>query len=374
MDTDIRSRTALPSVRRYFAHLDATAGWLQRSIFHGRGGSCAHFSHVAGWSKPYPETTGYLIPTLLHLHSLFPARCLHQDALATGRWLLSIQGREGSWAGGLHPPRGNGRPSIFNTGQILKGMIALYNFTEDQEWLDAATRGAAWLARGVGNNGLWEGGDYRAQDTPSYYTHVVWPMLEVWSCAGDDKVRDAAVSVLDRIVDRRLPNGVIQGWGFAEDEPAFTHTIAYTLRGILESARLLNAWDRYSHAAVPALEVLIRRSELAGGRLPGAFDANWQRDGNYVCLTGNAQVAICVLLMESRSPDLRLVSAAARMVDYVCSTQRLRSPVAGVRGAVAGSAPVWGPYMRLRYPNWAAKYLCDALLRLIERVEREAVA
>jgi hypothetical protein len=30
-------------------------------------------------------------------------------------------------------------------------------------------------------------------------------------------------------------------------------------------------------------------------------------------------------------------------------------------GALAGSAPLWGDYMRFRYPNWAPKFFLDAM-------------
>ena len=33
----------------------------------------------------------------------------------------------------------------------------------------------------------------------------------------------------------------------------------------------------------------------------------------------------------------------------------------GIKGGVAGSYPFYGKYMRFRYPNWAVKYLCDAI-------------
>jgi hypothetical protein len=32
------------------------------------------------------------------------------------------------------------------------------------------------------------------------------------------------------------------------------------------------------------------------------------------------------------------------------------------RGGLPGSKPFWGSYMPLRYPNWAAKFLTDAIL------------
>ena len=33
-----------------------------------------------------------------------------------------------------------------------------------------------------------------------------------------------------------------------------------------------------------------------------------------------------------------------------------------VRGAIPGSAPIWGAYSRFEFPNWAAKFFADALM------------
>jgi hypothetical protein len=79
-----------------------------------------------------------------------------------------------------------------------------------------------------------------------------------------------------------------------------------------------------------------------------------------------------LLLWEERAPDPRMVGAAARLVDRVCRSQRLRHPLRGLRGAVAGSSPPWGRYMTLRWPNWAAKFHADALQKLAARLERGA--
>jgi hypothetical protein len=356
----------VPSDARYARHLHAAAEWLLRSE-RSQGGSAAHYTPGLGWSRPYPETTGYIIPTLLRVSArLSDPR--HQLAAARfGNWLLSIQNPDGSWNGGVHPAR-NPRPSVFNTGQILKGMLALWRTDGDARWIDAAGRGAEWLVAGMGTDGLWRGGDYRSPTTPSYYSHVLWPLLEVACELGRHAARDAVAQGVATIAARRHPNGVIRGWSFEEGAPAFTHTIAYTIRGIQECARLLEDEALYG-SIVPALDVLVRRAELRAGALPGAFDDRWTARGGSVCLTGSVQIARCVLLHEARQADLRLVSAAARMVDDVCAHQSLRSPMSGVRGGVAGSSPFLGPYMRGRYPNWAAKYLCDAIMALQDRLE-----
>ena len=37
-----------------------------------------------------------------------------------------------------------------------------------------------------------------------------------------------------------------------------------------------------------------------------------------------------------------------------------------IRGAIAGSSPLWGSYQKFAFPNWATKFLLDSLL-LLER-------
>ena len=210
--------TQLRTLELYAKHSAATAGWLVRSIEHGAGGSCAHFSIALGWSRPYPETTGYLIPTLLALDAQHPELGLREHARNCGRWLLSIQNSNGSWNGGLHPTKGAGKASVFNTGQILKGMVALHRANAGDGFVEAAARGARWLAESAAENGLWRGGDYRATKTPSYYTHVLWPMLETWLETCDSKVRESAEKGVATVLERVRPNGAIENWGIGAEE------------------------------------------------------------------------------------------------------------------------------------------------------------
>lgn len=364
------STAPLPSVIRYRHHIDITGRWCLRSAERGRGGSCAHFSPLMGWSKPYPETTGYLIPTLIKLAHHSGDSAYRKCAVELGGWLLDIQHGDGSWHGGLHPAK-NAGGSVFNTGQILKGMAALYRESKDDHWLQAGSRGAEWLADSLGENGLWPAGDYQSTATPSYYSQVAWPMLEIWKLSGEPGLRAAAERHLDAVLNRTKENGVVAHWGFRDRGSAFTHTIAYTIRGFQEAARLIEDYERYGAPMEPALDVIYRKTGLTHGRLPGSFDENWNATGSYVCLTGNAQLAINLLLLEKQKPDLRLVDAAAKLVDFVGKVQCQNTPVPGMNGAVAGSWPLWGKYMFMRYPNWAAKYFCDALLLLSARLEAE---
>lgn len=354
-------------VRRCKRHLTATAGWLTESLRHSDGGSCAYFSPLGGWSRPYPETSGYLIPTLIAMERELPGFEGEREARRLGEWLLSLQQGDGWWFGGLHPPRGKAAPSVFNTAQVLRGLVALHDLDADTRWLEAAERACHWLSGGLGATGVWPHRDYRAVGTPSYYSYAAAPMLQVAARSGDAAARGAAERVLAAILARRRRNGAFDAWGFSKGDAAFTHTIAYTLQGLLEAASLLDDWNRYGQPVEQGLRTLARRATAAQGRLAGRLDGDWAPASRYVCLTGNAQIALALLDLERRSGDPGLVDAAVRLVDAICDAQRLRAPFAGIRGAVAGSVPLWGRYMMLRYPNWAAKYHCDALIELLGR-------
>jgi len=355
-------------IKSYYKRLVSAANWIGFSE-RPSGGSSAQYTPAIGWSKSYPETTGYLIPTLLNVAKKTGDRSHSARAYRFGEWLLAIQNSDGSWNGGQYPNRAP-KPSIFNTGQILKGLVSLSRDSGDKIWLDAAERGARWLVDGLGPDYLWKGGDYLSNTTPSYYIHVFWPILEVYSLRPSSKILIPTSKGVRALAERRLHNGVISGWSFENSKPAFTHTIAYTIRGFQECGRILD--DPYLFNCIDeALDILMRRSELRGGALPGSFDENWQVGGDFVCLTGNLQIAKCLLIREEKSPDLRLVNAAARMIDYVCKKQQLYSPVHGLRGGIPGSSPFCGPYMSMRYPNWAAKYFCDAIMALLDRVSKE---
>lgn len=361
--------TTLPAVEgalggpaTYGDHLREVGGWLLRSERPG-GGSAAYYSPLVGWARAYPETTGYLIPTLLALRARGGDAGFEALALRCGRWLRSIRNEEGSWNAGLHPPRFRPRPSVFNTGQVLKGMMALWRWTGEEEWLVYAREGADWVLEGLTPGGLWRSKDYRVRGTPSYYTEVLSAIIDVARETGNRTGVDRAWEALARIGSRIRENGAVEGWGFERGQKAFTHTIAYALHGMLESARLLED-PELAESVSPTVRRLLQEVEASEGQLPGAFDLDWRGDPTFICLTGNAQVALTFLRESSRTGDGRLLEGAVRLLEVVRTAQSLDHRRPGIRGAIPGSLPITGPYMRFRYPNWAAKYTADALLQL----------
>lgn len=353
----------------------AAAEWLRRSqAATGTGGSAGYYSPVRGWSAPYPETTGYIIPTLWSAADRLKEPAFAAAAEGMARWLLTIQDRAGWFPGGLWKAGGERKGSVFNTAQILFGLVEAARRTGDAAFWTAAARAAAWLVAGQNSEGRWVEGNYVAGYSPSYYAHVCWPMAVYWRESGNDALRACILRALDAVLSDRTPQGTFLRWGFRPGAAAYTHTIAYTLQGLIESARLLDAWQPYGLAGQESATLLASRYELSG-RLAGAYGVNWEPRNWYICLTGHCQLASTWLRLFELTQTPTYLNVALKALEEVCRHQRRNARRPNTDGAIAGSAPFFGRYMFLRYPNWAAKFFIDALqfaLMTTERLESSA--
>ncbi len=88
------------------------------------------------------------------------------------------------------------------------------------------------------------------------------------------------------------------------------------------------------------------------------------------CLTGNVQLAIVFMKLFRELGEYKYMSAAQRLIDLVKSTQSVHAGCPDVRGGIAGSFPVWGNYLGLIYPNWAAKFFTDSIMLKLELLEK----
>jgi lipopolysaccharide/colanic/teichoic acid biosynthesis glycosyltransferase len=60
--------------------------------------------------------------------------------------------------------------------------------------------------------------------------------------------------------------------------------------------------------------------------------------------------------------DQSSIGPAERLIAQVAATQNTKKRLAVDYGGVAGSYPIYGASAPLQYPNWAAKFMVDALL------------
>jgi len=274
-------------------------------------------------------------------------------------WLVSLQSPEGWFPGGVWRGQTSASPSVFNTGQILFGLVEAVQRTRDPRFATSLKKAVEWLAREQDADGRWRRHAYHTSFSPSYYAHVCWPLSRAARISGIELAERTAIQGLRAVLQDQLPNGAFSGWGFAPGKPAFTHTIAYTLQGCVESALLLGRWDEFGQPIEKPAMRLLRSLELSK-QLAGAFDEQWKPVRWYVCLTGNCQMASVWMRYYERTQDARWLNAADRALEFVCSRQPKRPWLSACRGGIAGSSPLFGRYLMGRYPNWAAKFYIDA--------------
>ena len=129
-------------------HLAAAVDWLCRAqdVRDGHpdaGGVSAGWSFEDGWLPGYPETTGYIIETMLAAAPLLQRPGLVGRAQRMIDWELSIQRADGAFPGHFGEP--GSRPVIFNTGQVMHGMLAGHLQLGRTECLESAVRAGHWL-------------------------------------------------------------------------------------------------------------------------------------------------------------------------------------------------------------------------------------
>ena len=339
----------------------AALAWLRRSVaVTGGNGSSHSYSPFFGWEKAYPETTGYLIETLFDYAGIKQDDSLRDLAFRCARWLTSIQLPGGAFPGLL---AGNTKPSVFNTAQILFGLARAVvespvEAAERRAFHDALRRAAEWLVSQLEPDYSWKKHAYLPGFTPSYYTRAVWGVLAANKILQNPDIEDAMRKAFRFYAQRLLPDGAVRDWGFRPGKPAFTHTIAYTLEGFLECAVLLGE-QQIIEKKILTGEKLLSIIDMKG-RLAGRYDEHWRGDYSFSCVTGNCQISVFYRRLWEITGEEKFRKAAGRFLMEIIDCQKLGRN-ADTFGALPGSAPFWGPYMRFRYPNWGAKFFLDAM-------------
>jgi hypothetical protein len=319
-----------------------------------------------GWTSSYPETTGYIVPTFLALARELGDNCFVDRAARCVEFLLRLQLSEGAFpAGEIH--ENTARPSVFNTAQVLCGLLAWHAATHDLRALVAAHRAADWLVSVQDTDGAWRKHVY-LDAAATYHAHASCWLAEFGRHSGTPTYREAAVRHLEWVLRHRDSQ---TGWfdlaGFTADEHAarraLTHTIAYTLWGVLRTSEILGRDDGVAAVRHAALAIA-RRLELSG-RLPAILDYRWRGQADYACLSGNAQMALVWMRLHRGDYGAVLLNAAFKALDHVKRAQPMFARDRHIRGGVAGSDPIWGQYLYNAFPNWATKFLVDALLEKI---------
>jgi hypothetical protein len=364
----VRSGLATPSHAMPDAEtrLAAAVAWVLRAqqATPDAGVSLGYFplKIEGGWYPSYPETTGYLITTLIAYARKYRRDYVRDAALAMAVWETEVQMPSGAVQGGALAPKDKQTPSAFNTGMVLDGWCTAYEVTGDQRFLGAGAAAARFLAADMDEAGYFRtnGAFVRQGETKTYNCLCAWSMLRLARLTGDQQLERAAVRTVEAALRRQRDNGWFANNCLELSSIPLTHTIAYTLQGVFEVG-LLAAREDFVSAAERGLSNVLHRSR-PDGFLAGRFDAQWNPAANFVCLTGSCQLALVAYRFAEVFGKRDLLASADRILSFVKATQRLDGEDPNMIGAIAGSYPLLGSYMSGGFPNWATKYFIDALL------------
>ncbi len=335
--------------------------WLLRSQIRMKDGGFGTYYIADGWTTSYPETSGYIIPTLFKSIEFFPEKKLEieKSIVDCADWLLSIQKPSGGWqAYYMHHDR---EEVVFNTGQVLRGLITSYQLTNDKKYLTGIQKAADWLVDTQEENGSWIKNASMKQ-ARVYDSYVAHPLLMVYGITNNEKYKQAAIKNLDWVLTQQKSNGWFSNADNTQkhnNEPIL-HTIAYTIDGLINSGILLNE-KKYLEAGKKTADQLSKLFDQ-NKYLNGRFNKLWVASEYMIC-TGCAQMSIIWSLLFDLTKEEKYLVAIRRINDQLGHIQKSCLTIHGeANGGIPGSFPIWGKYEPFGFPNWVTKYYADALM------------
>lgn len=337
-------------------HIKAAMEWLSKAQKVNKdGGVGALYSLFDGWNASYIETTGYIISTFFNYAEYSKDKSYREKAVEMANFELKNQLPNGGFEGG----RGKGKPVTFNTGQVIFGLCRAYKETKQQKYKKAAEKASDLLLSAMDKNGCFVKHLY-LNHIHTYNTRTAWSLLRVHEITKKGKYKKAAQKNMDWALTQQLDNGYFLNNAFYPKQEPLLHTIAYSIRGVLEAALYLNN-RKYLESAIKAATQLLK-AQRKDGSLPGSFNKNWKSSVSWSCLTGNSQMSIIWQKLYLKTKDRIYIAAAKKSNAYMKKTQNLKSKNLGIRGGIAGAYPIYGWYAPFSYVNWGAKFFVDALM------------
>jgi hypothetical protein len=355
-------------------HIEAGVEWIchAQDAFNGGGVARSYaliyhpFFKRRGWFAPYPETTGYIIPTLFDYARLVNRQEFADRAVRMADWECRVQLDNGAVQGGMidQPPS----PAIFNTGQVIFGWIRAFQETAQSTYLVSAVKAGKFLVSQQDPDGAWRKSlsDFTMNSRMSSYTYntrTAWGLMELALVTGDEEFEEAAIRNVEFALGQQLENGWFRSNCLNDPAQPLLHTIAYCIRGIMEIGALMKNQEYLARARRAADAVLAR--QRPDGSLAGRFDEQWEPAVAWRCLTGEAQMAGIWgrLYQLTGQPEylegMRRTNAALRTIQF------LHTDHPGLYGGISGSHPIQGGYGRFEILNWAVKFFLDA--QMLER-------
>lgn len=294
--------------------------WIKRNSVNGEGIICN-----TGFPVIYPEVTGYYIPTLI--------RWGYRDlAKKYANWLISHQQKDGSWL----DASGNA-PYIFDSAQIIKGLLAVRKIVDDTESVDKSIlAGCEWIFSRMSqeyrlitpNTQCW--GEDEATCSEIIHIYCLSPLKE----AGIAFNKPHYVEYADKVFEYYKTKYIEKIMNFS----LLSHFYAYLMEALLDLGH-----EDMCKTAMGKLSSFQKES----GAVPAYNNVNW------VCSTGLFQLALVWF-------RLGKIERGNQAFDYAC---KLQNESGGWYGSYLSEENMEeeNTYFPSAEISWANKYFLDAL-------------
>lgn len=277
--------------------------------------------------RPYPEVTGYYIPTLLQWGE-------KERAISYARFLCNIQGEDGAWY-----DSDNRHPYVFDTGQILKGLVAIYPILPEVK--NNIIKGCTWLVNQMDGDGRlvppYKDTFPKEEDFYSELIHLycLTPLRDAGKLFDHPEWEEAVVKIINYYKSAKKDK--------IEDFSLLSHFYAYVMEALVDLGE-----HKLARKALYHLDVYQQKT----GGIPGLKNVSW------VCSTGLFQLALVWY-------KLGEYEKGHKIFDYAC---KLQNSSGGWYGSYPSS---WlkaivsrkdrPKYFQKEEISWANKYFLDAL-------------
>lgn len=271
--------------------------------------------------KGYPEVTGYYIPSLLKWG-------YRELAFSYTKWLCSIQKENGSWF-----DADNRMPYVFDTAQVLKGLIAI---RDQYPQVDVHIRkGCDWILSNMQESGrlitpsmeAWGSGKSCSELVHMY---CLSPLVQAADILNIPQYEEAAFKILNYYKTYHYDE--IMNFSL------LSHFYAYVIEALLDMGE--------RNMAAEAMEK-VAELQKENGAVPAYKDVDW------VCSTGLFQFALIWFRLGN-------VERGNKAFEYAC---KLQNESGGWYGSYLSeeNPKEDNDYFPSSEISWAVKYFMDAL-------------
>ena len=328
-------------------------------------------SNYLGWQLSYPETSGYLLPTLINIKKKFKLDNIDSVIDRLAYFLYSVSKAKAVKGGSLNKKNSF---SVFDTAQVIRGLIAYYKFRNNDIFKKRAIDCGNFILDSEINNSGKISSKYIAEksilisENDGCHIYVAPALLELFKITNNVSFKNLAIRIIETTLKYQSRNGYFEKSDFSKNDKILTHNLGYILEGLIDSYLIIGE-QKYLDSAELTLKNLLYLIEQDGSLNGYITNELKNSDDKYECLVGSAQIAICFYKFAKIKKNKSFEEAGEKIFFNLKKKQNnYDENFGGGIGAIWGSWPISGKYQQYEAINWANKFYLDLILENQESI------